>query len=295
MSVVMANPRIEEVDDDAADPDEMDLDAFDFARPQQGSLQPSATPPQSSMDPAMIQQILQAQSQQQPGGSGPGRPAAQQMSDKGRMAMERERHERTKHFQCIYPVYFDSTRSREQGRRVKKEHAVSNPLASEIAEALKHIGNKDQVPLQIVFEPHKSHPKDWSNPGRVRVLVKKDGEAVNAKIHNKHQLYEMIATYLKAHPTTEEMTMKYMFPGMRPPQEALPPPAIPRGFKIGRILPMHSPALSGGGVSDNFFKDMMAEMGGQLPPGMEGMAGAMGGVGGGGGGGQKKIKDKKKK
>ncbi|KXL45663.1 hypothetical protein M433DRAFT_104969 [Acidomyces richmondensis BFW] len=258
----MAHPRIEEVDDDIADPDEMDLDAFDFARPQQGSLQP----------------------------------AAQQMSDRERMAMERERHERTKHFQCIYPVYFDSTRSREQGRRVKKEHAVPNPLASEIAEALKEIGNTNHIPLQIVFEPHKGHPKDWSNPGRVRVLVKKDGEAVNAKIHNKYHLYRMIATYLKAHPTTEEMTMKYMFPGMRPPQEPLPPPAIPRGFKIGRILPMHSPALSGGGVSDNIFKDMMAEMGGQVLPGMEGMAGAMGGgIGGGGGGTQKKVKDKKKK
>jgi signal recognition particle subunit SRP19 len=40
---------------------------------------------------------------------------------------------------------------------------------------------------------------------------------------------------------------------------------------------------------------MMAEMGGQVLPGMEGMAGAMGGgIGGGGGGTQKKVKDKKK-
>jgi signal recognition particle subunit SRP19 len=40
---------------------------------------------------------------------------------------------------------------------------------------------------------------------------------------------------------------------------------------MGSILPYYSPAMTGGGVSDNFFKDMMAEMGGQLPPGMEGM------------------------
>lgn len=68
------------------------------------------------------------------------------------------------------------------------------------------------------------------------------------------------------------------------------PPSIPRGFKIGTILPLHSPALSGGGVSDNMFKDMMAEMGGQLPGGMGGDAAA-----GGQQQPQKKVKDKKKR
>ena len=34
---------------------------------------------------------------------------------------------------------------------------------------------------------------------------------------------------------------------------------------MGTILPLHSPAVSGGGVSENLLKDMMAEMGqGQL-------------------------------
>ena len=75
------------------------------------------------------------------------------------------------------------------------------------------------------------------------------------------------------------------------PDEKPPPPAVPRGFHIGTILPLHSPALSGGGVSDNFLKDMMAEMGGQLPPGMEGMAN-LAGAGGGGGGQPKKIRVK---
>lgn len=70
------------------------------------------------------------------------------------------------------------------------------------------------------------------------------------------------------------------------------PPAIPRGFQIGNILPLHSPALSGGGVWENFIKDMMAEMGGQLPPGM----GSMAGLGGDSGSAlPKNVKDKKKK
>lgn len=32
---------------------------------------------------------------------------------------------------------------------------------------------------------------------------------------------------------------------------------------MGTILPLHSMAVTGGGVSENFFKDMMAEMQGQ--------------------------------
>lgn len=63
---------------------------------------------------------------------------------------------------------------------------------------------------------------------------------------------------------------------------------------MGSILPYFSPAMSGGGVSENFFKDMMEEMGGKLPPGMEGMMNAAGtGAGGAPEGGKpKKIKRK---
>lgn len=67
---------------------------------------------------------------------------------------------------------------------------------------------------------------------------------------------------------------------------------------MGTVLPLHSAAVTGGGVSDNLFKDMMAEMqasGGQLPPGMAGMeALAGGGAGGSSGGKAKKEKEKKK-
>lgn len=78
------------------------------------------------------------------------------------------------------------------------------------------------------------------------------------------------------------------------PDKPLPAPVAPRGWKIGSILPIHSPAVSGGGVSENPFKDAMAEMqqfgmggGGEAPGGSNG--------GGGGGGGEgKKKKDKKK-
>ena len=103
----------------------------------------------------------------------------------------------------------------------------------------------------------------------------------------EHQLYKLVSDYLKRHPTTEESAFKFQPQGMPlPKDEKYPPPAIPRGFKMGTIVPLHSPAISGGGVSDNFLKDMMSEMGGQLPEGMEGMA-KMAGAGGGGGGPKK--------
>lgn len=57
---------------------------------------------------------------------------------------------------------------------------------------------------------------------------------------------------------------------------------------MGTILPLHSPALSGGGISENIIKDMMQEM-----QGVEGGPGMVGGEGKGGGGKEKK-KGKKK-
>ena len=194
------------------------------------------------------------------------------------------------------------------------EDAVPNPLAREIVDALSQIGSTQNVGLQIVFEPTKTHPKDWANPGRVKVQLKREGKPVSSKIHNsksswlhadisqnalaschllirgvEYHLFKMISEYLKSHPTTEDMPEKFRLQGMPVPKDKTPAPAIPRGSKMGSILPLHSPALSGGGVSENFLKDMMAEMGG-----MGGLPGGMGGDPS-GGQSQKKVKDKKKK
>jgi signal recognition particle subunit SRP19 len=61
---------------------------------------------------------------------------------------------------------------------------------------------------------------------------------------------------------------------------------------MSSILPYYSPAVTGGGVSENFFKEMMAEMQGQVP-GMPNMA-AMEGPSS-SGGESKPKKEKKKK
>jgi signal recognition particle subunit SRP19 len=93
--------------------------------------------------------------------------------------MPEPQREIPKHFQCIYPVYFDKTRSRSEGRKVGSELAVENPLARDIVDAVQMLG------LKAGLEPEKLHPKDWANPGRVRVQLKdEDGRLLNSKIKN---------------------------------------------------------------------------------------------------------------
>jgi signal recognition particle subunit SRP19 len=161
---------------------------------------------------------------------------------------------------------------------VSSELAVENPLAREMADAAASLG------LQTVFEPDKTHPKDWSNPGRIRVLLKQDGKQIHKNITNKHHLYILISQYLQSHPTQKNTPLRLRIAGLPTPKEPLPEPAVPRGWKMNRILPLHSPALTGGGVSENFLQEMMAEM--------QGEAGASGAGSGAEG---KKKKEKKKK
>ncbi|KAL9085696.1 MAG: hypothetical protein Q9159_004573 [Coniocarpon cinnabarinum] len=241
------HPRVEELSD--SDPDEMDIS--------------TVAPPSNA----------------QAGGSNP---TLMQGSHIPTQRNSKFTQENTKHYQCLYPIYFDAARSRAQGRRVSAQLAVPNPLAREIADAVFSLS------MQPVVEPEKTHPRDWANPGRIRVLVKEDGRpksrtvknsaftmldaAENEKgvgadpTHTEHDLYNKVAQYLQAHPTNEKSPQRLKLVGMPSSMESPAPPAIPRGWKMNSILPLHSPALSGGGVSENLFKDMMAEMQGDQSP-----------------------------
>lgn len=65
-----------------------------------------------------------------------------QMDQKERLRLEREQQEKSKSYQCIYPIYFDASRSREEGRRVNKADAVKNPLARDIVDALQWVAGQ---------------------------------------------------------------------------------------------------------------------------------------------------------
>ena len=68
----------------------------------------------------------------------------------------------------IYPIYFDATRSRKDGRRVPKKLSIEKPTIIDISKAAKNLG------YNPVLQQNSSHPKyNWRNDGRI--LVDKKG------------------------------------------------------------------------------------------------------------------------
>ncbi|KAK1826323.1 signal recognition particle SEC65 subunit [Podospora conica] len=280
-----SHPRVEEVEDSSSedanmsDPSEDDIDDFTDtdilrARPQPTApQQPPLFPPSAAVT------------------APPSFPQMTTTTDATTYASH----------QCLYPLYFDARRSRAQGRRVPLSLAVLNPLATEIVSACA------AMRLPSVFEAGKLHPKDWANPGRVKVDLRGGQHAgQTVQVKNKHHLYVLVARWLVAHPTTEgSASLRVVVRGAPPPPEdggKWPRPAVPRGWKVGELLPYYSPAMTGGGVSENFLKDMMKEMGGagggagDMASMLAQAAGAGGGMlGGGGGSGSGEGKKEKKK
>jgi signal recognition particle subunit SRP19 len=66
----------------------------------------------------------------------------------------------------LWPEYFDSGRSRAQGRKVPKSLAIPEPTLDALAAALKKQG------LQFKLEPEKRYPGNWY-VGRGRALVER--------------------------------------------------------------------------------------------------------------------------
>ncbi len=170
----MSHAQIEEVSDSDSDPAEGDisnLDDFDEreilkARPSQVQA-PTLKPSSHLIDPSTI-------------------PAQRQgavTGNDGTQFQTTQDDSKYKNFQCLYPVYFDKNRSRAQGRRVGTEDAVENPLAREIVAAC------GRLRLETLFEPAKLHPKDWSNPGRIKVKLKGSNNPLvnNSKLHHDQQ------------------------------------------------------------------------------------------------------------
>ncbi|KAK4155034.1 signal recognition particle, SRP19 subunit [Chaetomidium leptoderma] len=304
----MSHPRVEEVSDsddvDMSDPSEDDIDDFmdsDIIRRVDNTQQQQQQPSQSR--PTQQQQAQPLPHRPAPAATG-GFPQMQTTTDE----------KAYKSFQCLYPVYFDATRTRAQGRRVPRTLAVANPLAIEIVQACANLR------LQTVLEAGKLHPKDWANPGRVKVNLRQaTPQTPQTVVNNKHHLYLLVAKHLRANPTTDqsrslrmEVRGAPMPPAAQEPGKPWPRPAVPRGWKMGELLPYYSPAMTGGGVSENFLKDMMKEMqqagggaggAGGMPDmasllaaagGGGGGAGAASGSGAGGGGGKKDKKGKGK-
>jgi len=79
----------------------------------------------------------------------------------------------------------------------------------------------------------------------------------------EHHLMIIVADYLKQHPTTADSPLKLPFRGLPMPEGTPPAPAVPRGWRINEIVPMHSAAQTGGGVSEDMLSQIQAAMSGQ--------------------------------
>ncbi|ODQ66833.1 signal recognition particle, SRP19 subunit [Nadsonia fulvescens var. elongata DSM 6958] len=154
----------------------------------------------------------------------------------------------------LYPIYFDINKSHANGRLVSKSHAIDSPLAKGIAIACFSLG------LRVVLEGDKCHPKDWSNPGRVRVMLRQkneDGELIfqHPTIKNKRHLLTLVGKHMVANPTTEDsvyfnekhsdFTLKYPYKKYETPRG--------KAWNFNQYLPVYSPAV---GFNDKMKHDM---------------------------------------
>ncbi|KAJ7512506.1 signal recognition particle, SRP19 subunit [Mycena galericulata] len=139
-----------------------------------------------------------------------------------------------KNWTCIYPIYLDAKRPYGTGqRRVPRERAVWWPLSKDIADATSALG------LGTLHEVDKAHPRDWENPGRVRVQWKKDGRLVNPSIRTKKHLLESIAARIQlAKPHSKPV------PPFRPSASSSSPPSasVPTTSTPGKGKQASAPA-----------------------------------------------------
>ncbi|KAF8189343.1 signal recognition particle, SRP19 subunit [Pholiota molesta] len=138
-----------------------------------------------------------------------------------------------KSWTCIYPIYVDAKRPYGTGqRRVERAKSLWWPLSKDIADAANRLG------LGTLHEVNKSHPRDWENPGRVRVQWKKDGKLMNPIIKTKKQLLEMICLQLQT--IKPENIPKPPYNTANTPKGDAPPPSA----KGTATTPHITPAVS---------------------------------------------------
>lgn len=106
----------------------------------------------------------------------------------------RARNSSSNSWTCVYPIYIDAKRPHKNGeRRIAKRHAVQWPLIHDMSNAANRLGLSSVLevrPLPAVWpkltraQMNKRHPRDWENPGRLKVLLKQDGKHLHPVIQD---------------------------------------------------------------------------------------------------------------
>ncbi|KAJ2456717.1 signal recognition particle subunit [Coemansia sp. RSA 2424] len=186
-----------------ADYDELDVDDMDFPLPEPPLIEPFAlAPPLPAAEPEGIR-------------IGQSYDGMQIVSDDSQY----------KRWVCLYPLYFDKSRSIEKGRRVPRTLAVDSPHARQLSVAAKEVG------FNVCYEPNKSHPSDFFTPGRVRVQLFNDaGLPTRQDIKTRKELMRKVAAKMDKvlvprdrEPTLQDLISSGsmpMLPGMPPPSQS---------------------------------------------------------------------------
>ncbi|KAG0004408.1 signal recognition particle subunit [Entomortierella chlamydospora] len=173
------------LDESDHEDDDFDVDNMDFPLPTDAESSSSANPADTPLSP---EQLAQIQALMDTGAV-----------DKGARYVSMEEAEQFKSWMCVYPCYIDGTKTVAEGRRISKEKAcVKQPWAKDIVEAVK------ELRLSQAFEPGKTHPRDWANRGRVRVLFKDNGRFCHPTIRTKNELLIKLAASINKTHAKEE-------------------------------------------------------------------------------------------
>ncbi|KAF9581773.1 signal recognition particle subunit [Lunasporangiospora selenospora] len=163
------------------DDDELDIDNMDFPLPTDDPTDDHGI---SSSAPLTPDQLAQIQALMGSGAVG----NKSSTNEAGVRYVSGDEANLFKSWMCLYPCYIDGTKTVAEGRRIPKHLACTmQPWAKDIVEALK------EMRLSQAFEPGKTHPRDWENRGRVRVLFKENGRFCHPTIHTKRELLVKLA------------------------------------------------------------------------------------------------------
>jgi signal recognition particle subunit SRP19 len=77
----------------------------------------------------------------------------------------------------IWPIYFDTNRTRKEGRRVCKNLAVQSPRIDELKQAVDKLGLKNEINIEAHFP--RTH---WAKTGMLLVEKKEAKQAIIQKI-----------------------------------------------------------------------------------------------------------------
>jgi signal recognition particle subunit SRP19 len=93
-----------------------------------------------------------------------------------------------KKWNIVYPIYLNSNKTVQAGRRLPKSQSCEDPTALELCEICRAIG------LPFKFEHQKAYSRDFLERGRVRIQLKmEDGAFSHAEVHTKKDFMKRAA------------------------------------------------------------------------------------------------------